>query len=630
MNDTRQTETELMSARAKPWRVSPGHESEHGDHQTLITALYERLSRDDELTGESNSIQNQKIYLESYAKDHGYENCVHYTDDGWSGGNFDRPAWKQLEADIEAGLVGTVIAKDLSRIGRDHLRMGLYTEMFFPKHHIHFIAIGNGVDSNVESTVEYSPFINLLNEFYLRDFSRKQKAAYQARSRSGIPTTNLAIYGYRKDPEQKHHWLIDEEAAAVVRRIFQLAVNGKGPSQIADILREEQVDRPSVYLAKRGIGNRRNTTDMDRPYDWSSTSVSQIIARIEYVGHSVNFRYKKESYKSKKITLTDPEDWVILENTHEAIIDPETWQLAQQTRKTVHRTDKTGVANPFTGLVFCADCGAKMYNHRGRPKPDKPDESVDPVSGLFPNDHYECSTYTGTQHHVEKECCLHYINTKALRALVLDAIKTVSQYAIANKEEFAQRVRQASEIRQSQEAKELKKKIAKAQKRSAELDAVIKKLYESFALEKLSEERFDTLIAEYEREQKEIKAIMESDQQELDAYESDTEKVSQFLALAKKYTDFSELTPQMIYEFVDRIRVHAPQKIDGERTQEVEIHLKHIGHFEAPASEPDPAVLAEEEKKRKRRAYGREYQRKRRARLAAEAAQQQETEEKTA
>lgn len=597
---------------------------------TLITALYERLSRDDELIGESNSIQNQKIYLESYAKDHGYENCVHYTDDGWSGGNFERPAWKQLEADIEAGLVGTVIAKDLSRIGRDHLRMGFYTEIFFPKFHIHFIAIGNGVDSDVESTVEYSPFINLLNEFYLRDFSRKQKAAYQARSRTGIPTTNLEIYGYRKDPEQKHHWLIDEEATAVVRRIFQLAVNGKGPSQIADILRDEQVERPSVYLAKQGIGNRRNTTDMDRPYDWSCTSVSQIIARIEYMGHSVNFRYKKESYKSKKITLTAPEDWVILENTHEAIIDPETWQLAQQTRKIVHRTDQTGVANPFTGLVFCADCGAKMYNHRGHPKPNKPDESADPVSGLFPNDHYECSTYTGTQHHVEKECCLHYINTRALRALVLDAIKTVSQYAIANKEEFAQRVRQASEIRQSQEAKELKKKIAKAQKRSAELDALIKKLYESFALEKLSEERFDTLIAEYEREQKEIKAIMESDQQELDAYESDTEKVSQFLALAKKYTDFSELTPQMIYEFVDKILVHAPQKIDGERTQEVEIHLKHIGHFEAPASAPDPVALAEEEKKRKRRAYGREYQRKRRERLAAEAAQQQKANEKTA
>lgn len=594
--------------------------------ENKCTALYERLSCDDDLAGDSNSITNQKKYLELYAAEHGFLNCVHYTDDGWSGGNFERPSWKRLIADIEAGKVGAVLAKDMSRIGRDYLQTGYYTEVFFRQHGIRFIAIGNGIDSNDQNSSEYAPILNVMNEFYLRDFSRKQKAAYQARSRTGIPTTNHEIYGYKKDPEQKHHWLIDEEAAAVVRRIFQLSVNGKGPGQIANILRDDHVDRPSVYFAKKGIGIRRNITDMNRPYDWSPTSVIQTIARPEYMGHSVNFRYHKESYKDKMAVMQEPEDWVIIENTHEAIIDPDTWHLAQQTRKTVHRIDKTGVANPLTGLVFCADCGAKMYNHRGQPNPRREDGGIDPVSGLMPNDNYECSIYSNTMHHLEKECKRHYISTKALRALVLETIRLTSQYAIGNKEEFEQKVREASETRQSQAAKELKKKIAKAKKRAAELDGLIKKLYESYATGKITESRFDTLIAEYEKEQAEVKALAETEQVQLDAYEADTDKVAHFLALAKKYTKFTELTPQMIYEFVDKILVHAPEKIDGERTQEVEIYLKYIGKFDVPIQETQNEENPEAEKKRNQRKYHQEYQQKRRqAKLAAEAASQQKT-----
>ena len=590
------------------------------------TALYERLSCDDDLAGDSNSITNQKKYLELYAAEHGFLNCVHYTDDGWSGGNFERPSWKRLIADIEAGKVSAVLAKDMSRIGRDYLQTGYYTEVFFRQHGIRFIAIGNGIDSNDQNSSEYAPILNVMNEFYLRDFSRKQKAAYQARSRTGIPTTNHEIYGYKKDPEQKHHWLIDEEAAAVVRRIFQLSVNGKGPGQIANILRDDHIERPSVYFAKKGIGIRRNTTDMDRPYDWSSTSVIQTIARPEYMGHSVNFRYHKESYKDKMAVMPAPENWVILENTHEAIIDPDTWHLAQQTRKTVHRTDKTGVPNPLTGLVFCADCGAKMYNHRGQRNPRREDGGIDPVSGLMPNDNYECSTYSNTMTHLERECKRHYISTRALRALVLETIRLTSQYAIGNKEEFEQKVREASETRQSQAAKELKKKIAKAKKRAAELDGLIKKLYESYATGKITESRFDTLIAEYEKEQAEVKALAETEQVQLDAYEADTDKVAHFLALAKKYTDFTELTPQMIYEFVDKILVHSPEKIEGERTQEVEIYLKYIGKFDVPIQETQNEENPEAEKKRKQRKYHREYQQKRKqAKLAAEAASQQKS-----
>jgi DNA invertase Pin-like site-specific DNA recombinase len=580
------------------------------DKQAAITACYERLSRDDELQGDSNSIINQKKYLESYAADHGFTNCVHYTDDGYSGGSFERPAWKRMMADIEAGKVSVVLAKDMSRIGRDYLQTGFYTEVLFRERGVRFIAIGNGVDSADKSSSEFAPFLNIMNEWYLRDCSRKQCAAYQARGKAGKPTTNHAIYGYRKDPEDKHHWLIDEEAAAVVRRIFQLSVNGYGPQKIANVLRDDKVERPSVYMAKRDQGTHKNSTDMSRPYDWASTSVSNILTKPEYMGHTVNFRSYKESYKDKIAIKRSPEDWTIFENTHEAIVDPETWQLAQQSRKTVRRVDTTGEANPLTGLVYCADCGAKLYNHRGRAQANRENRGKDPVSGLYPYDHYDCSTYALTFHHASKECHSHYISTKALRQLILDTIRMVSSYAISNEAEFIQKVREASEVRQKDAAKDLKRKVAKAKKRSAELDGLIRKLYEAYATEKLSEKRFETLSAEYEKEQAELELVIAEDENKLTAYEADTDRVDQFLALAKKYTDFSVLTNQMILEFIDKIIVHAPSKVNGEREQDVEIYLKFIGKFDVPMPELTPEEIAEQEKQRQLRAYYREKQRR--------------------
>ena len=310
--NSRHTDEEVMSARAKPLRVSPGHECEHGDHPKKITALYERLSRDDDLAGDSNSITNQKRYLMDYAEQRGFSNCVHYTDDGWSGGNFERPAWKQLVADIEAGKVGAVIVKDMSRVGRDYLQTGYYTEVFFRQYNIHFIAIANGVDSDDQNTSEFTPIVNLMNEFMLRDLSRKQKAALQARFKAGIPTRNEVIYGFKKDPNRKHFMLVDEEAASVVRQIFQLTVNGYGPGQIATILRKDKIERPSVYLTRKGIVMYKNKTDLSRPYDWADNSIVNILERPEYMGHSVNFRYKKESYKSKKFIELPKEEWKII------------------------------------------------------------------------------------------------------------------------------------------------------------------------------------------------------------------------------------------------------------------------------------------------------------------------------
>ena len=573
--------------------------------ENKITALYERLSRDDDLMGESNSILNQKAYLENYAAQHGYTNIAHYTDDGWSGGNFERPDWKRMIADIEAGKVCRVIVKDMSRAGRDYLQTGFYTEVFFRQHGVHFIAITNSVDSEDQNSNEFAPFLNIMNEWYLRDQSRKVSAAYKIKGNSGKHTSTHAIYGYKKDPEDKDHWIIDEEAAAVVRRIFQMSIEGHGGYEIAQILTREKVESPSYYLASRGIGLFKNRKDMTRPYDWYGNSVNVLLSKPEYMGHTVNFRTSKKSYKDKRV-MNPPEDWLIFENTHEAIVDPETWHLAQQTRKTVHRTDTTGVANPLTGLLFCADCGAKMYNHRSR-------HAAPSEKGRI-SDTYNCATYTLTLQRETKKCCSHSVSTKAMRELILFTIRTVSEYAIANEEEFRQRVLDASRIKQEADAKGLKKKLAKAKKRYTELDMLVKKLYESYAMGKITEHRFDMLSAEYEQEQAELEPVIAADQVELEIFHADATRADQFMALAKKHTDFSELTTPMINEFIEKILIHAPEKIDGERTMEIEIFLKFIGKFDVPMPEPTPEEIAAAEADRKRRAVNREKYARKKAR----------------
>ena len=548
-----------------------------------ITALYERLSRDDDNVGDSNSIVNQKKYLESYARQRGYTNCRHYTDDGWSGGNFERPAWKQLVADIEAGKVAHVIVKDMSRAGRDYLQTGFYTEVFFRQHGVHFVAIANSVDSDDQNSNEFASFLNIMNEWYLRDLSRKQKTAIRVKGESGKPTTNCAIYGYRKDPENKYHWLIDEEAAAVVRRIFRLTIEGKGPYDIARILFEDKVGTPAVYFGKQGKGIWKSKEEFSNPYNWSGYVVGQILSKPEYMGHTVNFRSHKQSYKDKNAVMNPKEDWLIFEDTHEAIVDRETWELAQKLRKTPKRIDTLGEANPLTGLLYCADCGAKMYNQRSRGTESKP----------YPYDVFECSTYKLAGQKRSAACCGHHISTKALRTLILDTIRTVSTFAISNQEPFMEKVRSASQLRQAEAAKDAKRKLSKDKKRITELDTIIKKLYESFAVGRITGERFDSLLAEYEAEQKKLTASVSEMETQMSAFVEDTDRAKQFLELARKYTDFSELTTPMINEFVEKIIVHAPEKIDGDRVQEVEIYLRFIGRFELPVTE-----LTEEEIKR--------------------------------
>ena len=560
-----------------------------------ITALYERLSRDDEMSaGDSNSIIHQKQMLETYAAQHGFGNCAHYTDDGWSGGSFDRPDWKRLIADIEAGKVGCVIAKDMSRIGRDYLQTGFYTEVMFREKGVRFIAISNGIDSSVQSSGEFAPFLNVINEWYIRDCSRKVTAVLRAKGMSGKHTTNHAIYGYRKDPDDPGHWLIDEEAAAVVRRIFQLTIEGSGPHQIARILTEEKVERPAYYLGQRNQGTCQS-----------------------------------RDYSDKRPKKAAKEDWVIFENTQEAIVDEKTWRLAQELRKVVRRTDTLGEANPLTGLMFCADCGAKMYNHRGGAGQAR-DWQGRPNGKRRPDrDEYHCSTYDHGRARFSTACSQHFIRTAVVRELVLEAIRSASTYAVKNEAEFIQKVRSASEVRQAETVKALKQRVRREQKRAAELDGIIKKLYESYAVGKISEKRFDVLSVEYEQEQETLEVSIQKAQADLESFEADTAKVDQFMALAKKYTDFTELTTPMINEFVDKIVVHEADRSSGERTQEVDIYLKFIGKFDVPIPEPTAEELEKQERLRKKRAKKAEYNRRYMAKRRQKALETQQNTEST-
>ena len=587
-----------------------------------ITALYERLSRDDEMVGDSNSIVNQKKMLEDYAKQNGYTNIEHFTDDGYSGGSFDRPDWKRMVAGIEDGSIGAVIVKDMSRIGRDYLQVGFYTEVMFKEKEVHFIAIANGVDNQKRESSEFAPFLNIMNEWYIRDSSRKVTTVLRARGMEGKHTTNNAIYGYRKSEEDKNQWVIDEEAAEVVRRIYRMSLEGKGPYEIARILSEEQIERPSYYLAKRGLGTCRSNNNTATPYVWRGATVSDILSKPEYMGHTVNFRSYKESYKDKRAKKTPKEDWVIFKNTQEAIVSEEMWNKVQELRKTARRTDTVGEANPFTGLLYCADCGAKMYNHRGgagrarnwkgelngKRRPDR--------------DEYNCSTYNLSRQSYDKQCSQHYIRTEVVRKLVLETIKAVSDYVITNEEKFINRIYSSSRDKQKESIKSLKRKIAQDTKRVNELNMLMKKLYEDNISGKLSDKRFEFMLSEFENEQDTLEISMENAKAEIEKYESDTVRADKFIELVKRYTDFSELTTPMLNEFVEKILVHEADYSSGERVQEVEIYLNFIGKFELPVKEPTAEEIAEHEKLKARRAkkaeYNRRYMEKRRKRIAGE------------
>ena len=568
---------------------------------TKITALYERLSREDDLAGDSMSIQNQRAILEDFAKKNGFTNIRHFVDDGTTGVHFDRDGWKQLIAEVEAGNVATCIIKDMTRFGRDHVQVGVYMELF-RQHGVRFIAIGHNIDSINPDTLEFAPFINIMSEWFSRDASRKLKTVFRAKGQSGKRTTNKAVYGFLKDPDDKTKLIVDAEAAPVIRRIFQMTVEGMGPGKIAAVLRAEGVYRPGYHMSKIGMGDHQWDDEKYRSY-WQSSTVAKILAKPEYAGHTVNLRTAKEHFKDRKTTWKPKDEWLIFPNTHEAIVEQGVWDTAQKCRTVKRRTDTFGEANPLTGLLYCADCGRRMYNHSCNPCVTTDKSKGGKTVHKKGRDAYCCSLY---QIH-RNDCTMHYIDTASVSALILETIRGATAYARENEAEFVKLIREASAVRQGEAAKTHKKQIAKNEKRITELDTLFRKTYEDFSSGLLNENRFRQLSGGYESEQDTLRTQTAVLRSELEQFDCDGLRADKFLELARRYSDFDELTAPMLHEFVEKVIVHEADRSNGRREQRVDITLNFIGQFAAPGkSEPDGDA---EEK----RAMWREYKRKQRA-----------------
>ena len=525
-----------------------------------ITAIYCRLSRDDELTGESNSIVNQKAILKKYAQEQGFRNIQFFVDDGYSGANFNRPDWNRMIELVKDDKIGVIIAKDMSRIGRNYLEVGLYTEMLFPEHDIRFIAVNSGVDSANQQDNDFTPFLNIINEFYVKDSSKKVKAVMKQKGESGEYLTTNPPYGYMKDLDNpKRHWIVDDEAAAVVRPIFAWCMEGFGPSQISKKLKEAKVDCPTVHWMKMGRNAPAKTPD--NPYNWAPRTITGILEKQEYLGHMVNFKTRKQSYKSKKKLENPPDQWKIFENTHEAIIDEETFARVKELRKNKRRPARTGKTNMFSGLVRCADCGEKLYYC---------------TSNSFETrqDYFICST---SRKRGKDACETHFIRAVVLEEGTLQHMRLVIQCVADYEDAF----RRALGAKRSEEAKKelsvKKRTLQKSENRLAELDRLFKRIYEDMVNGKLSEARFQMLSDDYEQEQADLRAKIEMLENEIQNQEDQAENVDRFIRQAKKYLYLEKLTPTILNDMVNVVYVHAPDKSSGHRVQDVDISYNHIG-----------------------------------------------------
>lgn len=528
---------------------------------TGITALYCRLSQDDGNVGDSDSIINQKKMLAEYAERNGYTPYQFYIDDGFSGTNFERPQFKQMIEDAKKGTVKRIIYKDLSRFGRDYIKVGLYTEFIFPDKDIHFIAVNDDVDSNVQKDNDLAPFKNLFNEWYARDTSKKIKAVKKAKGLAGEHMSCVAPYGYRKNPDNPKEWLIDEESAEVVREIFRLCVDGYGPRRIANILTERKILIPSAYALEKGYAVRNNIPK--NPCQWSSTVVVDVLERMDYLGHTVNFKTHRKSYKQKKKIENDKSEWKIFENTHEPIIDKSTFDIVQKIRANRKRPTKMGEMPMFSGILYCADCGKKLSFHRRANDPDTKHNFV-------------CSNYRSDTHN----CSMHYIRNVVVEQLVLENLREVVSYVKAYEDEFVQMVMDADIKQKSKELAKKKRVLSDKEKRYTQLDGLFQRIYEDNVSGKLSDERFVKLSQGYEAEQKDLQSEIEALRMELSQEEQQSVNVKSFLFTVKKYTEIPELTSEIVHEFIDRIIVHEADKSSGKRIQEIEIIYNHIGVFD--------------------------------------------------
>ena len=542
--------------------------------QTMkFTALYERLSRDDELIGESNSIKNQKQLLENYAHKNGYSPIRHFTDDGVSGTTFEREGFQAMIAEVEAGNVSAVIVKDMSRLGRDYLKVGFYTEVMFKEKGVRFIAINNGIDSANQQDSDFTPFLNIMNEWYARDASRKIQAVFKSRMQDGKRVSPSVPYGYLRSPEDKQKLIIDEEPAAVVRRIYQMVIEGKGVTAIADILTAEKVLIPSAY-AKIHCPENNHSKGFTNPYLWSATAVSYILEKQEYMGHTVLGKTVSVSYKTKKRRKAEPDELMIFKNTHPAIVDEETWYLAQKLRKTVRKPSYDRPPHPLTGLVYCADCGHKMTHRQPSPTKKKKYDA---------DDAYICGSYRQRT----RNCTMHFIKTSVLWELILTAIREVSDYVRQDEQAFIDKVQQTSTVQIAETQREQKRRLAEATERNGELNTLIKKLYEGNATGKIPDKHFERLLAEYDREQTALETEIEGLQEQIDSFNEDSTKADKFIAVVRRYTDFTELTTPMLNEFIEKVVVHEATGGRTDRKQKIDVYFNFVGQVELPP--PDKA-----------------------------------------
>jgi DNA invertase Pin-like site-specific DNA recombinase len=549
-----------------------------------LTILYERLSREDERENESVSIENQKAFLEDYAIRNGFTNFIHLTDDGWSGTRWDRPGFLRMMDEVESGNVGQICIKDMTRLGRDHLRVGLFLEQLREKG-VRLIAVAENIDT-AKGEDDFMPFRNLISEWHARDTSKKIRAIFGARTAQGKHVTGALPYGYLHDPNDRQKWIIDEDAAPIVQRIFRSIIDGKTMTKIAEELTAESILTPNAHWRKIGADVCMGAEPAN-PIRWSTATIIVVLKKEEYMGWKVLNKTTKDNYKSKKRVQSAPEDILIFKDAHPQIIDEETWNIVQRLRETRRcRESIGGEPNPLTGILYCADCGAKMYHKQGNTGRSNQ-----------PHQEYVCSSYR----HYSRSCTYHYIRVEVIEKLILEAIRRTTKYVRENEAEFVKRVREESELQQEAAVKESSKKLAKSKRRRDEISVLIKRLYESYATDKIPEKHFSELLSGYDKEQETLDAEIVKLQSEINRYNTDGVRADKFIELVKRHTEFKEFSATLLNEFIERVVVHEAVKIDGIRTMKVDIFLNYIGKFELGEPEEQLEAQPRTSKKKLRR-----------------------------
>ena len=529
-----------------------------------ITALYCRLSRDDELQGDSNSIKNQKAILKKYADDNGFINTEFFVDDGVSGTTFDRPDFQRMIAEMESGKIGTIIVKDMSRLGRDYLKVGYYTEIAFPNAEVIFIAINNGVDSANQQDSDFTPFLNIINEWYAKDTSKKIRAVFKAKGESGKPLCTTPPFGYKKDPDDKNHWIVDEDAAKVVKYIFQLCIEGYGPTQIAHKLKDEGIFTPSYYF--KSIGLYPTAIITEEPCKWSARTVANILDKQEYLGHTINFKTKRKSYKIKKKIDNDPSEWKIFKNKHKAIIDEETFNTVQRIRNGRRRRTLLGDMPLLSGMVYCADCGAKLYQVRSK-------------AWSHDKEYMVCATYRKRGKH---NCTSHQIRNIDIEKALLYMIQQVTAFARDYEDEFVELVAKNKNKELERRIRESKKELEQSMNRVSKIDLLIQRLYEDNVEGKISDEQFIKMTSAYENEQKtlnvrvtELNKIIKNEQEKIT-------NTSSFLNLVKCYTNITKLDAEIIRTFIEKVYIYNADTIGTKKIKKIKIVFNFIGEIDLP------------------------------------------------